>query len=90
MHEENPQHCPVCRENSGLVSLLTVRMSLRDWPLLLICAGVIMCAADLLAISLEALVFFEFLALTPLCFSLRRKHSCRNCGVEFQAEEQQG
>ena len=77
--------CPMCRTSAGVVKSYALRLTLSQWPAIILFAGVVLLSGDFLNVTGKAVYWFVAIAIFPLLFELVKKRTCMECGIEFGA-----
>jgi hypothetical protein len=79
--------CPKCKSDSELVGFYSVRLSLHEWPSMLLFAGVVLVYGGFVGAGQKAALCFAALAAAPFFIGLISKRICLKCGIEFCAAQ---
>lgn len=76
--------CPKCRDNSCVFGQYALLLTLRDWPLILLVAGLTTLLGGILQLNSSAVLCFSAFSVVPLIFVPLKKSFCSRCGIEFE------
>lgn len=79
--------CPKCGSNSHVRKTYSILLTLRDWPLVMAVAGIVLLAAGVFELRGAAASLFIGIACLPLCIIPLRKGFCLRCSIEFSESE---
>lgn len=83
--KHNPDdYCPRCRSEYDL-SVLSVVVSLANWPFIILVSFAVILFGEFLELGLPISLVSGVIATAPLFLLVGRKRVCSTCGIEFEA-----
>lgn len=75
--------CPRCHSQSTLVDYWTLFLTLEEWPSAIFAISVITIGSNVLHLAPRFFMLFLAIAVIPTLFTMTKKKSCTECGIDF-------